>query len=141
MSLFFKGTIANGSNVPLNVKTGTTPDVSGALKDTFQLMTFEPVAKEVDGFQVLEIGEPVSFWGNVQPLTGRQLQMKPEGERKWNWIQVFAEPSINLSPDDVIIFLGIQYRVMSKKNFKLYGYVAFELVEDYTGAGPQPEVE
>lgn len=129
-------TIQNGSNIPLNVQTGTIPNLGGALLDWFQYLTFTPVVKTVVAFQALETGTPVSFWGIVMPMTGRQLAMKPEGERSWNWITIYAQSVLPLKPDDVIIFLNIQYRVMGSKSFQLYSYVTYDLVEDYTGSGP-----
>lgn len=136
------GTIANGKNRSIAVQTGTVPDVSGALKDTFQYLTFEPVTKLTAAFQVVETGDPVSFWGNVQPFTDRQLLLKPEGERAWSWIWIFAEPSLTLQVDDVIMLKdnldlpARQTRIMARKNYTIYGYVAYQAVQDYTGAGP-----
>lgn len=135
-------TIANGKNIPLNVRTGTVPDVSGALKDTFQFLTFEPVTKTTTAFQVVERGAPVSFWGNIQPFKDRDLLLKPEGERAWSWYWIFAEPPLLLQVDDVVVFTaapliqGGQTRIMARKNYALYGYVLYQAVQDFTGAGP-----
>lgn len=129
--------IQNGSNVPLNAQQGTVPNVSGAMFDWFQQCTFVVVSKSVSAFQVVEVGESVEFWGVVQPLTGRKLEIKPEGQRNWNWIWIHSQVQLPLTTDDVIQYLGIQYRVMSQKNFSIYGYYEYELVEDYTGAGPE----
>lgn len=131
-------TIGNGKNTPLNQKTGTLPDVSGALMDWFQPMVFARVVKEA-GFEVVETMVPVHFRGVIQPLSGRSLLMKPEGQRKWNWLQVHAEPSLTLTIDEIILYNEVQYRVMKQKDFTLYGYVYYELCEDFTGAGPTPE--
>ena len=130
-------TIQNGKNTPLNVKTGTVPDVGGALLDWFQPMTFGIVTK-IEGIQVQETVEEIAFRGVIQPMDGRTLMQKPEGERKWNWFQVHAEPQLSLNIDDTIVYLGTQYRVMKYKDFSLYGYAYFEIVEDYTGSGPVP---
>lgn len=130
-------TIPNGKNVPINVRTGTVPDVSGALKDWFQLMTFEPVGKIVQGFQVVETGTPIKFWGVIQPLTERQLVLKPEGQRAWTWFLLHADPVLTLQVDDVVLYLGKQTRVMSRKDYANYGYVEYHIVQDWTGAGPQ----
>jgi hypothetical protein len=129
-------TIANGKNVPLNVKTGTVPDVSGGMKDTFQPMVFEKVVKTVVGFSVHETAVPTNFMGNWQPLTPRQLALKPEGQRAWSWFLLFADPVLTLQVDEVVNWLGKQTRVMSRKDYGLYGYVAYELVQDWTGSGP-----
>lgn len=130
------GTIINGANQPLNVQTGSIPDVSGALKDRFQNITFEAVSKSAVGFQVQESGTPVNFWGMILPLSQRLLQLKPEGQRAWTWLAIYAEPALNLDVDDVFIWNGIQTRVMAKTDYSLYGYVSYEAVQDWTGSGP-----
>ncbi len=113
-------TIANGKNRPVNVQTGTVPDVSGALKDLFQLLTFERVEKVPLGFQVLERGVITSFWGMVA----------------WTWLLIHAEPSLSLNVDEVIFFLGSQTRVMARVNYSEYGYQEYHVIQDYTGSGP-----
>lgn len=129
-------TIANGANRPLNVQTGTVPDVSGALKDWFQPMTFEPVTKSNSAFQVIEVGDPINFQGVIQPFTERQLVFKPEGQRAWTWLWLHADPVLTLQVDDVVLYLGVQTRVMSRKNYDIYGYVEYQLVQDWEGSGP-----
>lgn len=134
-------TIANGCNVPVNVQTGTIPNMGGALLDYMQQMTFTRITKSIVAFREVETSENINFWGVVQPLSGRQLEMKPEGQRKWNWISVHAQNDANnavidLAPDEIIIYLGIQYRVMSAKDYSNFSYSYYELVEDYTGEGP-----
>lgn len=128
--------IPNGKNTPLDARAGTVPDVSDAMFDWFQPMTFEPVGKVVSGFQVVETATPVNFLGVWQPLTERALQLKPEGQRAWSWFWVHAEPSLVLEVDDVVQYLGVQYRVMTHKDYRLYGYVEYHLVTDWTGSGP-----
>ncbi len=136
MSASNVGWIKNGSNTPLNQNSGTLPDMSGALQNWFMPMTFGLVTKTVIDFQVVETMTPINFMGVIQPLSGRDLMMKPEGQRSWNWIMVHSNPSLDLLPDSVINYLGVQYRVMVKKNYKLYQYKYYELVQDFTGSGP-----
>ncbi len=132
--------IKNGANTPINANSGTLPNMTAALLNWFQQMTFGVVVKTISDFQVVETMTEVSFMGVWQPLTGRQLMMKPEGERQWDWYWLHADPSLTLKIDDIIIFLGVQYRVMTQKNYTLYGYVEYTLVNDYTGSGPTPTV-
>lgn len=130
------GTIANGANRPLNQQTGTVPDVSGAIRDWFQPMQFDRVTKTTVGFQVSETMVPVNFRGVLQPFTPRQLAQKSEGQRAWTWLLLFSDPVLTLNVDEVVMFRGKQTRVMSRKNFELYGYVEYTLVQDWTGSGP-----
>lgn len=129
-------TIANGANTPLNVRTGSIPNVGGAMRDWFQPLVFTPITKTVSAFQVVEIGTPVNFMGVIQPLTERQLMQKPEGQRAWTWFLVHADPVLTLQVDDVGVFLGKQTRVMSRKDYALYGFVEYHWVQDWTGSGP-----
>lgn len=129
-------TIANGCNKPLFDKSGDVPDVSGALQSYYQSITFEPVTKTVTGFQVVEQGAPINFRGTIQPLSERALQLKPEGQRAWTWFLMHSDPVLTLQVDDVVMWRGTPTRVMSRKDYGLYGFVEYSLVQDWTGAGP-----
>lgn len=128
--------IANAKDRPLFDRTGTLPDVSGALQDYFQPMMFEKVIKTVTGFQVLETDQAINFGGLIQPLSERTLFLKPEGQRAWSWFLLHADPTLTLDVDDVVLWEGTPTRVMTQKDFRLYGYVEYHLVQDWTGAGP-----
>lgn len=130
------GPIAMAANLPVYAKSGTVPDMSGAIGDYYQPMIFQRVAKIVEGFQVVETGTQYSFQGTIQPLTQRQLMLLPEGERAWTWFMLHADPSLTLQVDEVVIYKGKQTRVMGRKDFFLYGYVEYGLVQDWTGSGP-----
>lgn len=128
--------IANGKNRPINTQAGTVPDVSGAMTDWFQPMIFTTIVKEVEGFQSVETPTEIPFQGVIQPFTERQLLLKPEGQRAWTWHLLHADPSLKLEVDDVVDYLGVQTRVMSRKDYTLYGYVEYHLVQDWEGSGP-----
>jgi hypothetical protein len=128
--------IRNAANIPLNQINGTVPDVSGALRDWFQPMIFDVLTKTVSGFQVIEKADPINFQGVVQPYSPRQLMLLPEGQRAWTWFTLHAEPVLTLQVDAVVLWLGKQTRVMSRKDYMLYGYVEYSLVQDWTNAGP-----
>lgn len=130
------GTIANAKNLPLFAKNGSTPDVSGALQDYYQDLTFTLLTKTVQGFQVVESANPIEFRGTIQPYSARQLMMKPEGQRAWTWYYMHSDPVVTLQVDDVVLWNGKQTRVMSRKDFGLYGYCEYSLVQDWTGSGP-----
>lgn len=126
----------NAKDRPLNQLAGTLPDVSGALFDYFQEMTFTTIVKSVVNFQVVETPTNIVFQGLWQPFTGRQLSMRPEGQRKWKYSNVFSQINLSLTADDVLSYLGVQYRVLRVNDYSLYQYYQYELVEDFTGSGP-----
>lgn len=132
----FPTIIQNGNSIPINQQCGTIPDVSGAIFDTFQPMVFETIVKTVQNFQVVETPTLYNILGNWIPFSPRQLLLKPEGQRAWSWYTCFAQWGLELTTDQVIKYEDKQYRVMGKKNFKLHGYVEYELIEDWTGSGP-----
>lgn len=131
------GTIANGKNTPLNVQTGTIPNVGGAMKDWFQPMVFEQVVKSVVDFQNVETGVLINFEGVIQALNPRRLIFKPEGQRAWTWLWLHADPSLTLQVDEIVTYLGVQTRVMSRKDYSINGYIEYELVQDWEGSSPE----
>ena len=128
--------IFNAASKPLFDRSGDVPDVSGALQQYYQAMVFTPVAKIVEGFQVEEIGNPINFRGVMQPFTGRQLLLRPEGERAWTWFTLNSDIALSLNVDDVVIWKGKQTRVMGRKDYALYGFLEYQLCQDWTGSGP-----
>lgn len=121
---------------PVNGSFYDFPDVSEALMGWLQPMIFNLLTKSVDGFINKEVGVPYFFQGVWQPFTSEQLIMKPEGQRSWEWVMVHSLNNLPLKNDDVIYYEGVQYRVTRKLNYTKYGYYEYEIVNDYSGAGP-----
>lgn len=124
-------TIKNGANTPLNVGAGTLPNVGGALLSWFQPMTFVIVTKTNVAFQLQETEEEISFRGVIQPLTKRRLEITPEGQQAWTWLQLHSDPSLVLDVDDVVLYLGVRTRVMAVKDYTIYGYREYELCQSW----------
>lgn len=134
-------TIANACNVPLSLRQGTIPNVQSGILDWMQLMTFTRVVKTVVGFQVVETPTDVQFWGLIQPLSERSLLLKPEGQRAWTWFELYAQSApndslITLNVDEVVTWNGKQTRIMGRKDYALYGYCVYSLVQDWIQSGP-----
>lgn len=115
------------------------PNMAGTLSGWLQNLVFGQVTKTVVNYEVQEVMKEIKFRGVWQPLETRKLLLKPEGQRSWTWIQCHATSDLALKNDDVVIFRGVQYRVMAQWNYSLNGFFEYHLVEDYTGAGPAPE--
>lgn len=130
----------NAADFPLNLQPqGTVPDVSGALMDWLQPMTFTLVTKSALNFQAVETGEPFSFQGVWQPFKPEDLQLRPEGQRSWRLFWCHSMTALPLVNDDVVIYQGKQYRVMSNNDCGLYGFFEYMLCEDWTSSGPENE--
>lgn len=128
--------IKNAASTAINLVNGTVPDTSGALTDWFQPMVFTRVSKTTSGFQVIETPRSFDFQGVIQPLNTRELQLKPEGQRAWTWFTLHAETSLVLDVDEVVTYLGKQTRIMSRQDYSLYGYILYQLVQDWRKSGP-----
>ena len=134
-------TIANASNVPLNQRAGTVPNMEGALDNWLQPMTFTRVTKETIAFQVVETRVDINFWGVIQPMSYKELQLVPEGQRSWCWLSLVAKCAPNdsiltLDTDEIVTWNGKQTRIMARKHYGLYGFIKYHLVQDWTGSGP-----
>lgn len=123
--------ISNGSDRLLSQNPGTLPDVSGALFEWFQTITFIQIVKTIINFQSVETQVPTTFQGVWQPFTDQQLTLKPEGQRSWKWFMLHAQPSLILKPDDIVSYQGEKFRVMSKRDYKEYGYIEYHCIGDY----------
>lgn len=74
----------------------------------------------------------IRFRGVWQPLKDEALELKPEGQRSWEWIWIHAKASeLNLETADKVLFLGKRYKVMQKKDYGLNSFVEYQLCRDY----------
>lgn len=130
------GTIRCASSIPLNENQGTIPDVSGALLDWLQTITFTNIVKSVVLFQNVETPTSVTFEGTWIAFSGQQLQKMERGQRSWKWYTCCSLTQLPLSVDDVVTYLGTQFRVDYVGDYNQYGFYQYHMVNDYTGAGP-----
>lgn len=110
---------------------GGVPNVGDTLLNYYQPMVFSKIVKTIDRFQVSEKVSSFKFMGVWQPFSFQQLNMKPIGQRDWKWFTCHSTPDLVLIPDDKIKFQGTKYRVMAKGDYSLYGFIEYQLVEDY----------
>lgn len=132
-------TIQNGNAIPLNFQQGTVPNMGETMTDWFQKLSFIQIVKSVVGFEVQEVPITTNFWGIFMPLSPRDLQLLPEGQRAWTLYRLYAQPVLTLQVDDVVVFPQInnkQTRIMSREDFALYSYVTYSLCQDWIGSGP-----
>lgn len=122
----------------LDQGVGTLPDVSSALLDWFQPLTFRKLTKGVVAFQNVETATDICTSGVIQPFTAKQLLLKPEGQRALSWFTIHALPGCALEVDDIVVQVNLRagnapYRVMAKKDYSAYGYVEYHVMQGYDG--------
>lgn len=126
-----KAPIFNANTLLLNQNSGTLPNMRDTLSNYFQQTTFINIVKSVVNGQVVETQTPYCVLAIVEVMSGQQLMIKPEGQRQWRWISVWAYPDLFLNTDDIVQYLGVNYRVDHKNDWSVYGYLQYDLVEDY----------
>lgn len=128
--------INSAASGPFSPGGAAVPNMSGTLSQWSQPLSIEVVAKQTIGFELHETATTVKFRGVFQPLDAAQLIQKPEGQRAWAWYWLHSDSSLRLNNDDVVIFNGARYRVMNVKDYSLYGYMDYHIVDDFTGSDP-----
>lgn len=124
--------ISNAKDKPLFSRSGGgLPNMSATITGWFQNLTFTKVVKTVVDHEVKEGYENISTSGVRQPFSPQQIKILPEGQRAWKWEMIHALPSLLLKIDDIIIFDNVRYRVMERLDYKEYGYVQYNICQDY----------
>lgn len=125
--------IMNGKDFKIGAQSNL-PDVSDALLDWFQNMTFDLITKAITDYDLTETATTISTKGVRQPFSAQQLSIKPEGQRAWKWETLHCLPNVKLNPDDIVVFNGVRYRVMEKLDYSEYGYLEYHIIQDYNTA-------
>lgn len=125
-----KAPLVNAKN---NRSMNDLPDVSEGIVDLMQPLVFTVIAKDTIEGVVQEREFKQRTMAMIAPLTAQQLKILPEGQRAWRWQSIYALPGLELKPDDRIIYKGINYRVMSKEDWQAYGYIHYQVCEDFDG--------
>lgn len=108
------------------------PQMSNTLNGWEIPLTLTKVVQKIVNGDRVTTEEKINFQGVFQPLRDEQLQYKPEGERSWQWCWIHAKAgTLNLKTQDKIIFENNKYKVMSVKDYSLYGYIEYQVVKDY----------
>jgi hypothetical protein len=73
-----------------------------------------------------------SFKGTVQPLSTDQIQLKPEGQRSFEWLQVHCYAGdLDLATNDRVVYADRRYKVQGVRDYSLNGYIEYHLIQDY----------
>ena len=104
-------------------------------------LTLVKVSQRIVDGDLTTTEQAINFKGVWQPLRDEQLELKPEGQRSWEWIWIHTQASeLNLNTADKVIFNNKRYKVMEKKDYSLNSYVEYQLCRDYCEI-PESEID
>ena len=107
------------------------PNMKEALRGWTKRVQFTIIKKTVSDFDVQEntIATPM-ISAIIQPVSPQKLLLKPEGQRRWKWWQIWTDTHMLLQLDWILKDnKGKTYRIMEFTDWKDSGYYAYELVE------------
>lgn len=110
----------------------SVPNVADVVQGWLSPMNAKRITTSIINGDAEEVETPVTFKGMIQVQNGYQLSLHQEGERNWNWCDVFCDYA-DFNLDDVFIYGNKRYRIMKKDNWEEYGYgyYKYECVRDY----------
>lgn len=109
------------------------PTVHTTILGWFRPLVLGRVTKTIVEGEVKNAVSEQKCRGVIQPFDDRKLRLKPEGERSWDWQMLHVTPDVKLANGEVFKIKGVPFRVMGQKNWSEYGYLTYELVQNYTG--------
>lgn len=108
------------------------PDMGGAFwnwEDPIQFNVVQTTPVDYEAKDTLT--EQIVFYGVLEPITGRELLIKPEGERKFNYLNLWTEQE--LKADSIVQDeKGQTYRVLKKQPWNPGDYSAYEIMQTPT---------
>ena len=109
-----------------------TPNVEDALSGWLRKVIIGKIIKSIVDFQVVESRQIYEIFAVRQPFSTKQLLIKPEGQRAWQWESLHIKGSeLEFCLDDQIIIDGKKYRIMQKWEWQDRGYINYDIVEDW----------
>ena len=113
------------------IKSGM-PQMASTLSGWEVPITLIKITQNVIDGDLVTSEQTINFMGVWQPLRDEALELKPEGQRSWEWVWIHARASeLNLETGDKVIFKNRRYKVMQKKDYGLNAFVEYHLCRDY----------
>lgn len=108
------------------------PNMANTLNGWEIPLSLIKVIQSVSEGDLVTTEKQINFMGVWQPLRNEQLELKPEGQRSWEWCWIHAKAGeLNLETADKVIFNGKRFKVVTKKDYSLNGFVEYEICRDY----------
>ena len=109
------------------------PNMANTLSSWECPLTLIKITQDIVEGDVVTQEEKIDFLGVVQELSLEQLQFLPEGQRSWRHIWIHAKAStLNLQTGSKIIFNNDRFKILSVKNYSIYGFIEYLCIADYS---------
>lgn len=110
------------------------PQIVDALNGWGSKITLMKVTQAVVNGFVQQVTQELTFIGTIQPLSPKLLQLKPEGQRGFQWLQIHCyEGDLQLNDNDQITYSGDLYKIMGVLPYDLNNYREYHAIKDYQG--------
>jgi len=126
--------IQDGNRFSVQDSALETPNMAETLDAAMRPITFVRIAAAIVNFQSKQVEYPLTTHGVVQPLSLRELAIKPEGQRAWSWIVVFARNELALKLGEIAVHKGKRYRLMGQWDWSESGYFRYEFAQIFDNA-------
>lgn len=108
------------------------PQMGVAFNGWLNTITLKKITQEVKNGFVTDSEEDISFKGVVQPLSAKNLMLKSEGQRAFQWLQIHCfSTELNLKVNDRIKFKDKIYKLMNIWSWELNNFIEYHIVEDF----------
>jgi hypothetical protein len=123
--------IINAKNFNTSRLSNAMPNVAEAIMELLRPVIATVIEKQQIAGRTEEIPINITTKASIQPLKAQDLDIRTEGQRSWKYYTIFALSNLNVKPDNIFIIHGVTYRVLSKADWKEYGFIRYDTIEDY----------
>jgi len=128
--------IINACRKSISELSSGLPDVGASVMEVLQPVVATYIQKQQIAGYTQEILIEINTKVSIQSMSPATLKMMPEGQRGWDYNTVFALSNLNLKLDEVFTIKGKNYRILGKTDWKEFGFIEYNTVEDYQMSKP-----
>lgn len=116
---------------PLNMMSGM-PQMGAAFAGWQKPIVLTKRAQTITNGLVGYTDTTLKFMGTIQPLSPKQIELKPEGQWAFPWLQIHVQNSTqNLTTDDQILYNTKYYKIMAALDYSQSGFWEYHAIGDY----------
>lgn len=121
-----------GANRGLGQISGA-PQISSAFVGWESNLLLVTITQQIIDGLVQDTAQQIPFRGVVQPLSPKQIALKPEGQRGWAWLQIHikADSPVKLNVNDRLMYNCEKYKVMGRLDYSANNFVELHCVQDF----------